>query len=487
MRPFFHGGGGHNFRHTFGCHSTKPSNPVPHPPSSFQDATIIEAVRSIEEAGPLDDAQALREALSLRQDGASRIAERARILGRRVGLEAELSRARAWAPWVLMGLVALIVVAGLSLAGQVFGGGQRQINVVVALASLLGLHLLTLLLWLFGLVVPMGSFNASFGWLWLALTARVAGGRHGQAPVLLRAVTRLLARARLLPWALGFVSHAIWSLSFTVVVAAMLFALAFRNYTLNWETTILDPDFFVDSAQWLGRLPSHLGFPVPDAQSVRAPLAAASGQRAWGLWLTGCIVVYGLLPRVAFALLCAAVWRMRRKALAPDLSQPYYRKLLARFDDLEPTRIVDADLGGAPQPAAPHGLAATDTSDALMAIGFELPDELPWPPAALDMRGARAMRIDGSAGARRQLLDLLAQLRPRRVLVGCHAASSPDRGTERFLREVLALCGECRLWLFGMAADDDTRRRWHTWLADSRLDGIRAGDALEPLLQGWTR
>ena len=141
--------------------------------------------------------------MALRRDAAARIAERARLLGQRIGLQAELARARAWAPWVLLGLVALIVVAGLTLAGNVLGGGQRQINVVVALASLLGLHLVTLLLWLVGLVLPLGTFQASFGWLWLSLTARVAGGRRGQAPVLLRAATRLLARARLLPWALG--------------------------------------------------------------------------------------------------------------------------------------------------------------------------------------------------------------------------------------------------------------------------------------------
>jgi hypothetical protein len=453
--------------------------------SSFQDAAITEAVQLIEETGPLDDAQAMRDASHLRPDAAGRIEERARILGRRVGLQPEISRARAWAPWVLLGLVALIVVAGLSLAGNVLGGGERRINVVVALASLLGLHLLTLLLWLFGLVLPLGSFNASFGWLWLALTARVAGGRRGQAPVLLRAVTRLLARARLLPWALGFVSHAIWSLSFAVVLVAMLFALSFRNYTLNWETTILDPDFFVRGVEWLGRLPAQLGFPVPDEEVVRSPMAAASGQRALALWLTGCLIVYGLLPRMAFAALSAAVCRMRSKAVQPDLSQPYYRKLLARFDALAPPRIVDADPGPLPH-LLPHSLPAGDTTNALMAIGFELPDELPWPPAALEMRGATAMRIDGSAGARHQLLDTLARLRPRRVVVGCHAGSSPDRGTERFLREVMALCGDCRLWLFGAAVDNDARQRWHAWLTGANLDGIPAGDALEPLLHDWT-
>ncbi len=445
---------------------------------------MTEAVQLIEETGPLDDAQAMREASALRPDGAGRITERARILGQRVGLQPEISRARAWAPWVLLGLVALIVLAGLSLAGNVLGGGERRINVVVALTSLLGLHLLTLLLWLFGLVVPLGSFSASFGWLWLALTARVAGGRRGQTPVLLRAVTRLLARARLLPWALGFVSHAIWSLSFAVVLVAMLFALSFRNYTLNWETTILEPDFFVRGVQWLGHLPAQLGFPVPDAEVVRSPTAAASGQRDLALWLTGCLIVYGLLPRMAFAALSAAVCRLRSKALRPDLSQPYYRKLLARFDALAPPRIIDA--GPSPLPhLMPEGLAAGDTTDTLMAIGFELPDELPWPPAAAEMRGARAMRVDGSAGARHQLLDSLAGLHPQRVLVGCHAASSPDRGTERFLREVTALSGECRLWLFGATVDDDALQRWHSWLTDAGLDGLRAGDALEPLLHDW--
>jgi hypothetical protein len=137
-----------------------------------------------------------------------------------------MTRARHWAPWVLLGLVALIVVAGLGLAGNVVGGGERHINVIVALVSLLGLHALTLLLWLIGLWLPAGSFGtASLGWIWLSLTARVAGGKRGQAPLLVRATTGLLTRARLLPWAFGLVSHGIWSLSFAVVLAAMLFAL----------------------------------------------------------------------------------------------------------------------------------------------------------------------------------------------------------------------------------------------------------------------
>jgi len=454
--------------------------------TAFPDAVITEAIRWTEQTGPLDDAQALRTAASHTADAHEQIVERALRLGERIGLQAELARTRHWAPWVLLALVALIVMAGLGLAGNVVGGGERHINVIVALASLLGLHALTLLLWLVGLWVPFVSFNtASLGWIWLSLTARVAGGRRGQAPLLVRAATGLLSRAKLLPWAFGLVSHCIWSLSFAVVLAAMLFALAFRSYTLSWETTILEPAFFVRAVQALGWAPAQLGFPVPDAAAVlaAAPGAAnAGGQRAWALWLTGCIVVYGLLPRVALVLWSAAVWRSRRKALQPDWSEPYYRKLLARFAAMAPAAIVDADPGRT-RGALPTGLPASELHDALFVVGFELPPDMPWPPTALPAGIAtQVQRIDGSAPARRALLDQLAHVHPRTVLLVCHAASSPDRGTERFLRELLAHCGECRIWLAD-APHAGATQRWLDWLRDTGLERVTASDRLDASLQ----
>lgn len=453
----------------------------------FPDAVITEAIRWTEQNGPLDDAQAMRTAATRATDGPTQITQRALQLGERIGLQPELARARQWAPWVLLALVALIVVAGLGLAGNVVGGGERHINVIVALVSLLGLHALTLLLWLAGLWLPLGSFNtASLGWIWLSLTARVAGGKRGQAPMLVRATTGLLARARLLPWAFGLVSHGIWSLSFMVVLAAMLFALAFRSYTLSWETTILDPAFFVRAVQVLGWAPAQLGFPVPDAATVLATApgstASAGGQRSWAMWLTGCIVVYGLLPRLLLVLLSAAIWKRRSKALQPDWHEPYYRKLLARFAALAPAAIVDADPGRV-RGEVPVGLSAAELSDALFVIGFELPPDMPWPPTALPAHATQVQRIDGSAPARRALLDQLAQARPRTVLLVCHAASSPDRGTERFVREVLAHCGECRLWLADSPGAAATQR-WLDWLRDTGLERIAASDTLASALQG---
>jgi hypothetical protein len=96
-------------------------------------------------------------------------------------------------------------------------------------------------------------------------------------------------------------------------------------------------------------------------------------------------------------------------------------------------------------------------------------------------------RIDGSAPARRALLDRLAEARPRAVLLVCHAASSPDRGTERFLRDLLAHCGECRLWLTDAAKDAvdvDASQRWIDWLRATGLPRVTATHKLEDALQG---
>lgn len=464
---------------------------------ALRDAVLTESVRWAEQTGPLDDAEALRQALAGGGAIPHQIAVRAGHLGQRIGLQDELQRMRQGAPWVLLALVAVIGVAGLAMAGNVVGG-DRRINVMVALASLLGLHLLTLLFWLIGLALPSATLPTSLGALWLWLTARVAGGRRGQAPVLLRATTGLLARARLLPWALGFVSHAIWVLSFAVVLVALLFALAFRNYTLSWETTILDPAFFVQTVEALGRLPGWLGFPVPDAQTVLAPHAAAAGQRAWALWLTGCVLVYGLLPRLFFAGLCAAVWRARRRALQPDWSAPYYARLAARLAALQPPVVTDRDPGRATH-AAVQGLAPGATTDALVVIGFELPGESPWPPEPLAAHTTQAtdtapsvqcLRIDGSAAQRRDALDLLARQRPARVLIVCHGPSSPDRGTERFVREVQAHSGACRLALIGIdagigAGSPTVPARWRDWLRDAGLAALPLEADLEAALRGW--
>lgn len=443
---------------------------------SFADALTTEAIRRIESDGPLDDQSVLRQLARAPEPAPWPLVQRARLLAERLGLPGRLARARDLAPLVLLGLATLMVVAGLGLAGAVVDAQERRINVIASLAGLLGLHGLSLLVWLTALLVPGHARGGALaGRLWLALTARTALGRGREGAALLQAGVQLLERARLLPWLLGLASHLLWAIGFAVAIAALLGALAFRRYTLGWETTLLDPGQFARAIDALAWLPGRIGFPVPDATLIRAagdPAAPpdAAGQAVLAWWLVGCVVVYGLLPRLLCALWCGALWQARSHRLQPDFALPYYRQLQARLDALAPARVVDAEHApgrgaGLPQPA-------DDAPGAPVLLAFELPPEQPWPPVDLPPE-VRAWACDGSAAARAAAAQQVAAWRPRRLVVACQAAASPDRGTERLLRELLPLTASLRLWLVGAdQADEAQRARWPRWLHDTGLDAL---------------
>jgi len=451
---------------------------LPPVPLSFADALTTEAIRRIESDGPLEDQSVLRQLAHAPEPAPWPLVQRARLLAERLGLPGRLARARDLAPLVLLGLAALMVAAGLGLAGAVVDAQERRINVIASLAGLLGLHGLSLLAWLAALLVPgQGRGGALAGRLWLALTARTALGRGREGGALLQAGVQLLERARLLPWLLGLASHLLWAIGFGVAIAALLSALAFRRYTLGWETTLLDPAGFARAIDAMAWLPGLLGFPVPDATLIRAagdPAAPpdAAGQAVLAWWLVGCVLVYGLVPRLLCALWCTALWQARRRRLQPDFTLPYYRQLQARLDALAPARVVDAEL------VAGHGAAlprrAHDAPGAPVLLAFELPPEQPWPPADLP-HDVRAWACDGSAAARAAAVQQVAAWRPRRLVVACQATASPDRGTERLLRELLPLAASLHLWLVDAdQADEAQRARWPRWLHDTSLDALVA-------------
>lgn len=447
---------------------SRPMSPLPSDPgrSPLAQAAIWRAVQLIEEEGRLEDGQAMRQAFSARPDGAGRVLERAWLLGERLGLQREWRRWRQLGGAVLLLLVLGVVGSAWALARGVLGDA-REINVVAAFVSVLGLHALTLLLWLASLLLPWGSgAGGALGRWALQLTARLPLDRGPHAVQLARATTDVLARARLAPWAFGGISHAIWTLAFVLLLAALALGLSLRAYRLTWETTLLTPDFFVHFVQATGWLPQRLGFAMPDTATLLQPaLAGADAQRAWAWWLLGCVAVYGLAVRLACALLCWAAWRRGQGRLALDLADPGVRALLSRFEAMEPVLVVDAEQPGAASAAAPAALVA-DAGTRLL-LGFELPPESPWPPFT-PPAAVQVQRMEGSQRERADLLQRLAAAPAHRLLVACHAASSPDRGTERFLREACGRSAACAVLLGGARQESDAAR-WRDWLQRSDL------------------
>lgn len=444
--------------------------------TAFTQTWIALAVRAIERSGPLDDADALAEAMRLHpqaQQRQERLRERAWLLGQRLGLDTHLAHWRD-AAWLLSAVLTLAVL--LLANGIVFAmlSDGRSINAGSAFVAALGIHALTLLLWLAGLLLaghlPGAGASVSLGRLLLQLLARWPWGTRLQKPhalALVSAAKELLRASRLAPWAFGLVSHVVWTASFVLVLLGLLLAFALRQYQLTWESTILSPAFFDAFVQITGWLPGLLGFAVPEGVAS-LQIDAVTGQlaipaRTGALWLLGCVLVYGLLPRLLCAALCWGVWQRRKNRVALDTAEPYFRQLLARFAALQPSRITDVEHA-APSAAPTAPLPGGAYQPVLALVAFELAAPLEW-PQPLAQQAALVESLAGSIEERSRVLAALAQLRPQALVLVCDASATPDRGTERFLRDTARHAQHSALWLYGQNPSAPVPpQRWHDWL-----------------------
>ena len=158
-------------------------------------------------------------------------------------------------------------------------------------------------------------------------------------------------------------------------------------------------------------------------------------------------------------MLCVVVVRARSRALPLDTQDPYYRRLINRFEALAPTQVLDEDH--AARGSWPASAVVPAGPGTLAVIGFELPPDVAVPPALLQ-RASWSERVDGSSDERQALLQRLAQTPPARLLVVCHAASTPDRGTGRFLAGAGAV--PTALLLVPPEHAGAAAPRWRAWL-----------------------
>jgi hypothetical protein len=430
--------------------------------SSLSGLILLRAVQRLEaqQGKPLDDAQAMHAAhAGQRGAAADRLLARARWLAREQGLDLALAQWRGRLVWVALAAAGLVGLLSWGLLQAVVGSSTRQINAVAALLAVLGPHLLSLLLWLLMLATGSSEGGGLARWgAWVA--ARLPGAAPAQKLVLEAGIDVLDQQPRLSVWAFGALNHAIWSLALLLTLGCLLLAFSFLAYRLSWESTILDAGFFAGFARLSGWLPAQLGFAMPD-------LTGADGDnRGWALWLLGCTLVYGLGLRLL--LLAISLWRSRRLAagLRVDESDPALRRLLARFAAMDAaSEVLDREQRPAARPPGPAGEPATwRVTEGTALLGFELPEALqPWPPQGL--AAPLQARIAGSAAEKQAWLARLQAAAPQRLLLVCHAPSSPDRGSERFLREALKPAGQGALLLLGGSG----AQRWKTWALDCGL------------------
>lgn len=428
--------------------------------------------------GPLEDAAEVRQAKAERASFETKILSRARLLGAREHLDSMLMRYARGARFALALLCLSAVLAGAGTALSALGDGSRSVNVLLALTAMLGINLLAFALWLasFGLRSPgNGSW---LGELWLWLTQKLARGPD--AALAPRALISVLDRNGSLRWVLGGVSHAWWTTALTSVLLTLLAVLSARRYQFNWETTLLSPDSFVYITAALGWLPSKLGFPLPSEAIVRASnglqALPESAQALWSGWLIGCVVVYGLLPRLTGTLLSLCVSKHKLARLSVDSRLPGYAELRDRLEP--PSEKIDIDGPAGPwTPALNHGQhSPAYTRRQALIVGLELPPDTTWPPFALSPSTVD-LGLNDTRPQRKQLLDDFQLQPPAKLLVVCDAQQTPDRGTLALLAQLSNLSQEMHILLINsdQAATDHDDTRTAQW----RKQLVAAGFASE--------
>src|SRR5690606_11310663 len=301
-----------------------------------------------------------------------------------------------------------------------------------------------------------------------------------------RALIEMLSRNQALRWLLGGISHGLWLLALSGMLLTLLALLSARRYQFNWETTLLSPDAFVAITTWLGTLPGLLGFSMPPEAIIRISdgqhVLPDAAQGGWSSWLIGCLVVYGLLPRVLALAYSLIPFRRAMGRLAPDLSLPGYDELRDRRAPVSQKQGIDAPHTPGFQAQVHQRRLGQHQPGQAVLVGIELTPETPWPPALLSAAVADAGIID-SRSQRKALLNSLQQQAAGKLLMVCDPRQTPDRGTIALLADLASLAAQARIVLdIQPALSDDTRLT--AWLAMLQAAGFDAGQLHTDLAAG---
>ena len=378
---------------------------------------LTELVRLLEERGYIftADPQPITETLRHAEgDAESKINRRAEMIDSDHKLRDALTHVRQVGQGLLWGLTLLCLVMG-------FGSGlgllnQSGLNFFIVLASVLGLNTVMFGVWVVMLLLPKHKqtwFSPSW---WI----------RGKDPVS-QAILRLYLEAWQQPkarWAAGKISHRFWLATLGGMLIAMLLLLVVRQYTFNWESTLLSDNSFIRVVQGLAWLPELLGFPVPDTQAIlnsRLHNHMASA-RQWSGLLIGSMVVYGMVPRALAWAYCH--WQTRAAAQPLPLDKPYYQHLIQQWQ----TRVIDADTQTETVTIVPKISLSDDGQKWAVML------ERPWAEAHWYRHVLGQDWLDkGTADSRDTVAQLLEQLQQHRVqlLIGVPAQTVPDRGILR--------------------------------------------------------
>jgi hypothetical protein len=374
-------------------------------------------------------------------------------------------------------LLAVLVLAGLAGAltcAKSLASAGAQLNIFWVLGVLLGLSWISLLLWLVTLALHREQAGVVAP-LFSKLLDRLLPERP--APTSVQAADRVWFRrlffSRAGAMRLGWITHGIWSAYLLGGVLGLTLLFTTRQFDFVWESTLLGGDSFVQITHWLTPPLEALGLPVPDTSQILASGLGDTGQaagarRTWALFLLGCVLVYGLVPRLLAGLICRLLeWRLQRRETL-DLGQTYYIRLQREFWPRHtPPRVLDADPGPDLRQSPPAGsgdIARAALPAHCLWLGLELPQHCA--PPAVAQGTLINIQDEQSLDQARRLME--SQSAPVALLIDGNKAA--DRGLQRIVLQLAEHIGRKNLWL--VLSERPTQAKWQSWLQAAARAGL---------------
>lgn len=301
---------------------------------------------------------------------------------------------------------------------------HTSLNFFFILVATLGLNTLMLLIWLmntlfqrpYNLSIPLFLFNKN-------------------TPIQ-QAILQLYFQQNNLPHARyqrGIISHQMALSALTGMLIAALMLLSFRQYTFNWESTLLNEQTFSNITAALSWLPEKLGFPVPNETAVFNTRNQQDITHAahWGSLLLGSLFCYGILPRLVAWIWCR--YQIHRHPAKLNLKLPYYQNIIQQWH----YRITDSseDYQADKVITAPSINLHTDGEHWAVLLDREHSN-----PNWYQHQLGQSWQNKGILADRHQIKQFIETLQqhPVQLLIGVHVHHVPDRGLVRTLQRLLA-------------------------------------------------
>ncbi len=314
---------------------------------------------------------------------------------------------------------------------------SNVVNFFYVLLCLLGVHTLTLCIWL-GMTLTTNPNKPSL-FATLLSPSQLIRGNDDVTQSAVALYERQIRHAGM-RWYIGKISHQLWLATLIGMLGALVVLLMVRNFSFIWESTLLSADSMRMLIHGLAWLPDLVGFPTPSeeqiaqsqyfAQQAKQPLTASIvSSYEWAMLLISSILIYAIVPR--FLLWLSCLYLFKQKKMTIDLNQPYYQKLLNYWSN----EVVDADDFAE---TAPTALVKVEISHGQkLAVLLEYPCEnKQWYQAVTD--DSDIITDFELVDDREQIQRLINYLQQNKlqVLLGIQLTCLPDRGTIRKIDKI---------------------------------------------------